>query len=89
MQSAPNAQYSLETCAWCEGRGVNRDQKNTDGNFPCMGCYGQGRLQVAEPTMPCVHCGGTGEGKDINGQDSHCPRCQGSGWANRWIGPSK
>lgn len=85
MSTAPNANYVPEVCAWCAGSGMDR----TLTDKTCFACHGQGRVQVAEPPMQCVHCGGDGSNQNPNLSIDRCHPCGGTGWSLRWISPSK
>lgn len=93
MSSPPNAQYAPEICQWCKGTGYDRVPVNPgrSGRFQmCRICNGQGRVQVAQPSMPCVHCKGTGMNPNADSnrlETIPCTPCGSTGWSLRWIPP--
>ena len=64
--------YGPEECAWCLGRGRERDQN-------CPVCKGRGAVLAAQPARPCRSCAGTGRGGLIE-ERRECPSCGGAGW---------
>ena len=61
-----------EECAWCIGRGRDREDK-------CRVCEGRGAVLAAQPARPCRSCAGTGRAGLIEERRA-CPTCQGAGW---------
>jgi len=93
MSSPPNAQYAPETCQWCKGTGHD-DHIPTKPDHPqpysCAACNGQGRVQVAQPSQPCVHCKGTTVNPDPGERHGKpCDYCGRTGWSLRWIPPPR
>lgn len=87
LEAAANAEYAPETCAWCNGSGVDRDQTDGSQVYDCDSCDGQGRIQVARPSVPCVRCNGAGGAPGATQRDECCQACYGSGWSLRWVQP--
>lgn len=61
-----------EECAWCMGRGREREQK-------CSVCAGRGAVLAARPARPCRSCAGTGREGLIELRRA-CAACGGAGW---------
>jgi hypothetical protein len=71
--SQPTAvSYEVEECAWCMGRGREREEK-------CAVCKGRGAVLAAQPARPCRACAGTGRAGLIEERRA-CPWCKGAGW---------
>jgi hypothetical protein len=71
--SQPSADgYEPEECAWCMGRGQEREQM-------CPVCKGRGAVLVAQPARPCRSCAGTGR-EGLIEQRRACSTCGGAGW---------
>lgn len=69
----PNAvSPAPEECAWCMGRGHERDEK-------CPVCKGRGAVLAAPPARPCRSCAGTGR-EGLIEERRACPSCGGAGW---------
>jgi PilZ domain-containing protein len=64
--------YEPEECAWCMGRGREREQK-------CEVCKGRGAVLAAQPARPCRSCAGTGREGLIEARRA-CQSCGGAGW---------
>ena len=71
--SQPTAvSYEPEECAWCMGRGHEREEK-------CPVCKGCGAVLVARPARPCRSCAGTGR-EGLIEERRACRECGGAGW---------
>lgn len=64
--------HAPEECAWCMGRGRDREEK-------CRVCKGRGAVLAAHPARPCNSCAGSGRAGLIEDQQA-CPSCGGGGW---------
>lgn len=69
------SRLALETCAWCQGTGVEGRKKSPQ---PCRICLGEGRVLTEQPTQPCPNC--RGKGRLWGGR--RCRVCEGSGLAS-------
>lgn len=67
--------HAPEECAWCMGRGRDREEK-------CQVCKGRGAVLAAQPARPCSSCAGSGRAGLI-GDHQACPSCGGAGWEPR------
>lgn len=61
-----------EECAWCMGRGREREQE-------CRVCKGRGAVLAAQPARPCRSCAGTGR-EGLIEERRACRTCKGAGW---------
>ena len=67
-----STQYSLESCAGCQGTGIN-----------CAACDGNGYVLVMIPAVKCGHCLGSGIERNRPAAASPvCVSCAGTGWEN-------
>lgn len=64
--------YAPEECAWCMGRGQEREQS-------CPVCKGRGAVLAAHPARPCRSCAGTGR-EGLIEERRACSACGGAGW---------
>ena len=71
MPQPSAVRYEPEECAWCMGRGREREEK-------CRACKGRGAVLAAQPARPCRSCAGTGRVGLIEERRA-CPSC-GGGW---------
>ena len=67
-----STQYSLETCAGCQGFGIG-----------CAACEGNGYVLVTIPAVRCSRCLGSGIERNRPASASPvCVGCDGTGWEN-------
>lgn len=72
MSQPRTAGYEPEECAWCMGRGQEREEK-------CPVCGGRGAVLAAQPARPCRSCVGTGR-EGLIEERRACSFCGGAGW---------
>ena len=81
MSQPSPVSHAPEECAWCMGRGRDREDK-------CRVCKGRGAVLAAQPARPCHSCAGSGRAGLI-GDRQACPSCGGAGWERQTAQPSK
>lgn len=77
---------ALADCKRCRGTGKTTDRHpSTDRSGWCLGCNGDGKVDVPDPSAMCARCNGRARSSDAHPQlprvRDWCLACSGTGYA--------